>query len=119
MVRLLVNWILSALLLLIVSRVVPGFEVAGLAAALVAALVVGFINATIGLILKILTFPLTIITFGIFWLVINALMLMLASHFVPGFRIYGFWAAFIGAVLLSLLNLLLRALMPHRRHEDD
>jgi putative membrane protein len=62
----------------------------------------------VGLVLKVITFPLTIVTLGIFWLVINALMLELASAFVPGFRIYGFWAAFVGAIVLSLVNMVLR-----------
>ncbi len=118
MLRLLVNWVLSAVLLLVVARLVPGFEVMGFKAALIAALVVGLINATLGLILKVLTFPLTIMTFGVFLLVINALMLMLASHFVSGFRITGFWPALLGAVLLSLLHVLLRWIMPKREERD-
>lgn len=72
--RMLLNWVLSALAVWIVSRVVPGISVSGPVAALIAALVIGFINATIGVVLKILTFPLTLITLGLFWLVINALM---------------------------------------------
>jgi putative membrane protein len=79
-------------------------------AALIAALVIGLVNATLGLILKIITFPLTILTLGIFWLVINALMLIFASHFVPGFAVHGFWAAFWGAIVLSLINMVFRAL---------
>src|SRR5260370_42130533 len=73
------NWSLRALAVWIVSRIVPGIHVSGPVAALIAALVIGFINATIGALLKILTFPLTLLTLGIFWLVINALMLELAS----------------------------------------
>jgi putative membrane protein len=117
MLRLLLNWLFSAILLLVVSRVVPGFEVASFKAALIAALVVGLVNATLGLILKVLTFPLTIATFGVFLLVINALMLMFASHFVSGFAIHGFWPAFLGAVLLSLLHMLVKWIMPRREEE--
>jgi putative membrane protein len=82
----------------------------------VAALVIGFINATIGVLLKILTFPLTLVTLGLFWLVINALMLELASALLsPAFHVNGFLAAFIGAILLSLVNLLLKSIvMPSR-----
>ena len=109
--RLLLNWVLSALAVWIVSRVVPGVSVSGPMAALIAALAIGFINATIGLVLKILTFPLTLVTFGLFWLVINALMLELASGLVPGFRVRGFWAAFWGAIVLSLVNMLLKSLV--------
>src|SRR5579864_2316295 len=109
--RLLLNWVLSAVAVWIVSRVVPGVSVSGPMAALIAALAIGFVNATIGLLLKILTFPLTVVTFGLFWLVINALMLELASALVQGFRVQGFWAAFWGAIVLSLVNMLLKSLV--------
>jgi putative membrane protein len=115
--RLLLNWILSAVAVWIVAQVVPGVHVNGAVAALIAALAIGFINATIGALLKILTFPLTLLTLGLFWLVINALMLELASAVVPGFQIHGFLAAFIGAVLLSLVNLLLKALFIPSKNE--
>lgn len=109
--RLLLNWLLSALSLLIVSYFVPGFYLKGFTAALIAAVVIGLINATIGLFLKIITFPLTIITLGIFWLVVNALMLILASKLLtPDFVITGFLPAFIGAIALSLVNMLLKGL---------
>jgi putative membrane protein len=110
--RMLLHWVLSALAVWIMSRVVPGIHVSGPVAALIAALVIGFINATIGLVLKILTFPLTLVTLGLFWLVINALMLELASALLaPGFQVRGFMAAFIGAIVLSLVNLLLKAIV--------
>src|ERR1017187_7510433 len=99
--RLLVNWVLSALAVWIVAHVVPGISVSGPMAALIAALVIGFINATIGALLKILTFPLTLVTLGLFWLVINALMLKFTSALVPGFQVRGFFAAFVGAIVLS------------------
>lgn len=113
--RLLLNWVLSALAVWIVAQLVPGVHVSGPIAALIAALAIGFINATIGLVLKIVTFPLTLVTLGLFWFVINALMLELASALVPGFQVRGFGAAFIGAIVLSLVNLLLKAIvMPNR-----
>jgi len=107
----LINWLLSALSLVIVANVIPGFQVSGLAAALIAALVIGFVNSTLGFLLKILTFPLTIVTLGIFWLVINALMLKLAAALVPGFRIQGFLPAFLGSIVLTVVNMVLRALV--------
>ncbi len=114
--RLLLNWLLSALAVWIVSRLVPGVVVHGPAAALIAAVVIGFVNATLGLFLKIITFPLTLLTFGLFWFVINAAMLELASAIVPGFEVRSFGAAFIGAIVLSLVNVLLRWLVePHRQ----
>jgi putative membrane protein len=112
------NWLLSALAVWVVSRLVPGFHVAGLAAALIAALVIGFVNATLGLVLKIITLPLTILTLGIFWFVINALMLEMASAVVPGFRVDTFLSAFEGAIVLSLVNMLFRWLAGTGRKED-
>ena len=109
--RLLLNWILSAVAVWIVAQVVPGISVNGPMAALIAALVIGLVNATLGALLKILTFPLTLLTLGLFWFVINALMLELASAVVPGFQVRGFVAAFIGAIVLSLVNLLLKAIV--------
>jgi putative membrane protein len=109
--RLLLNWLLSAVCLLIVSKVVPGFHVEGFKAALIAALVIGLVNATLGLLLKLITLPLTLLTLGIFWWVINALMLMFASTLLaPDFMVRGFWPAFWGAVVLSLLNMVLKSL---------
>jgi putative membrane protein len=116
-VRLLITWVLSALAVWIVAQLVPGFSVRGPVAALIAAVAIGFINATIGMLLKILTFPLTLITLGLFWFVINALMLELASAVVPGFHVSGFKAAFIGAIVLSLVNMLLKAMVMPRRDE--
>ncbi|MGA8437334.1 MAG: phage holin family protein [Candidatus Sulfotelmatobacter sp.] len=109
--RMLLNWVLSALAVWIVSRVVPGISVSGPLAALIAALAIGFINATIGVVLKILTFPLTLVTLGLFWWVINALMLKFASALVPGFQVRGFFAAFVGAIVLSLVNMILKWLV--------
>jgi len=116
--QILLNWLLSALAVWVVSRLVPGFHVAGLAAALIAALVIGFVNATLGLVLKIITLPLTILTLGIFWFVINALMLEMASAVVPGFRVDTFLSAFEGAIVLSLVNMLFRWLAGTGRKED-
>jgi len=107
--RLLLNWLLSALALLIVSHVVPGFYVNGYKEALIAAIVIGLINATLGLLLKLVTLPLTLLTLGVFWWVVNALMLMLASKLLaPNFMVSGFLAAFLGAIVLSLINLVFR-----------
>jgi putative membrane protein len=115
--RMLVNWLLSAIALLIVTYIVPGFRVDGILSALIAAVVIGLFNATIGLFLKVITFPLTVLTLGIFWFVVNAIVLKLASLFVPGFHILGFFPALLGAIILSLINMIFRWLMP-RRQED-
>ena len=110
MTKLLVNWLLSAVSLVIVANVIPGFQVSGLGSALIAAIVIGFVNGTIGFLLKVVTFPLTLLTLGIFLLVINALMLKVAAALVPGFRIVGFLPAFLGAIVLSLVHMALRYL---------
>ena len=111
MIHLLIRWLLMSLSLLIVDYVVPGFHVSGLRAALIGALVFGFLNATLGLVLKILTFPFTILTFGLFWFVINALILELTAGLVGGFSIQNFFSALIGAIVLTLVNMLLKALV--------
>jgi putative membrane protein len=111
MIRILVRWILMSISLLIVSYVVPGFFVTGLGTALVAALIFGFLNATLGLALKILTFPFTILTFGLFWFVINAIILEITAEFVRGFFIRSFFSALVGAILLTLVDMGLKALV--------
>ena len=108
---LLLHWLISTASLLIVTYIIPGIQVRGLGTALIAAIVIGLINATLGLVLKVLTFPLTLLTLGLFWFVINALMLQLASFLVPGFFVSGFWSAFFGAIVLSLVNMALRSLI--------
>jgi len=106
MLRLLLHWIVNAIALLIVSRIVPGFQVNSLGAALIAVIVIGLLNATLGLLLKIITLPLGILTLGIFFLVINAFILKLSSGLVPGFYVRTFGAAFVGAIVLALLQML-------------
>ena len=110
MLNMILNWILSAVSLMIVAHVIRGFDVTGFGTALLAALAVGLVNATLGLFLKILTFPITLLSLGVFWFVINALILKLVAMFVPGFTIQGFLPAFFGALVLSLVNLFLRIL---------
>src|SRR6202030_4710911 len=119
MLRLLLHVFLSALAVWIMAQVVPGIYLSGPRNALIAALVIGLINATIGLVLKVITFPLTLLTLGLFWFVINALMLELASALLaPGFQVRTFTAAFLGAIVLSLVNMLLKWLVnpPADRH---
>lgn len=111
MLYLITNWFLSALSIVIVAQLIPGFQVRGFGTALIAAVVIGLINATIGIVVKVLTLPLTILTFGLFLLVVNAIMLLFASALVPGFIVSGFVPAFFGAVVLSLLNMVLRHLV--------
>ena len=106
MLRLLLHWVLNAVALLIVSHFVVGFQVGSVVSALIAVVVIGLFNATLGLLLKIITLPLGILTFGIFFLVINAVILWFSSRFVPGFAVTSFKAAFLGALALAVLHLL-------------
>jgi len=109
MLKILIHWLLSAAALLVISHFLPGFHVLGLQPALVAALVIGLLNATLGLVLKIVTFPITIITLGLFLLVINAMMILLASHLVTGFHVSGWIPALWGAVALALVGIAVHA----------
>ena len=111
MLALIINWLISALSLMVVAALIPGFVIQNFVTALFAALVIGLVNATLGFLLKILTLPLTIMTFGLFLLVINAFMLGFAALFVPGFVITGFLPAFFGALVLALVTTALRAMI--------
>ncbi len=115
MLRMLLHWILNAAALLIVSRLVSGFVVSDWVSALIAVVVIGLLNATFGLLLKIITLPLGILTFGIFFLVVNAVVLKFAGNFVPGFHVDTFGAAFMGALALAILHMLFGFLTPKRR----
>src|SRR5208282_5412383 len=106
MLRLLLHWVLNAVALLIVSHFVVGFQVGSVVSALIAVIIIGLFNATLGLLLKIITLPLGILTFGIFFLVINAVILWFSSRFVPGFAVTTFKAAFLGALALAVIHLL-------------
>ncbi len=110
MIALLVQWLLYAIALLITARIVPGFELhGGLWPAMIASLVIGLLNATLGFFLKVVTFPISILTLGLFLLVINGLMILLASSVVRGFHVRGFLPAFLGAAVLALLGMVIRA----------
>lgn len=117
--KLLVRWLVNAISLWIVTQIVPGVHARNFTTALVAALVIGLLNATLGLFLKILTFPLTILTLGIFLIVINALMLELAAAVIKGFEVTTWSAAFIGALLLSIVSTLLHWLVGDKRRRRD
>jgi putative membrane protein len=113
--RWLLHWILNAVVLLLVSHLVEGFQVSGFLSALFAVVIIGFFNATLGLLLKFITLPLGILTFGLFFLVINAIVLWFSSKFVPGFVVTSFRAAFLGALALALIQILIGFLGSYRR----
>ena len=105
-----IHWILSGVALLIVANVLPGIQVEGFGAALIAALVIGFVSATVGLILKIILLPFILLSLGLVYFLINGLMLKLASEVVPGFRVNGCLPAVLGSVLLTIVDFLLNRL---------
>lgn len=116
MVRLLLKWLLYAFALLITARLVPGFHIRSIGAALVAVLIIGLLNMTLGLLLKLITLPLGILTLGLFFLVINAIILKLAGDVVPGFYVATWSAALIGAIVLALLHMLTALLLDKKEN---
>lgn len=107
----LLSWALSALALLVGAALLDGVHITGALAALFAALVLGLVNAIIKPVLFVLTLPVTIVTLGLFYFVLNALMLGLVAWLSPGFSIDGFWPALGLAIVLAILNLLIGKLM--------
>ena len=104
-----VHLLVTAALLVLVAKMVSGIEVKGWGSAIVAALALGLVNALIKPLVVLLTLPITLLTLGLFYLVVNTLMLWLMAAIVPGFQVKGFGPAFIGALLLMLLNILVGA----------
>ena len=113
--HLLINWLLSALALWLLPRIIAGIEVRNYGTALVATVVIAIVNTLVGWPLKLITLPLTILTLGLFWFILNAFLLKLASVFVPGFSIGGFLPAFLGSIVFTVLQYVLQhlAFYPH------
>ena len=109
--RLLLRWLLSAAALMLIAYYLPGVSVASFYTALIAALVLGLVNALIRPIILTLTLPVNILTLGLFTLVVNALMFWLASTVVKGFSVAGFWPAFWGALIMTLVGWVMSALL--------
>ncbi len=102
--KFLIRLSLTAITLLLVTYIVPGIHVEGFFTALAAAFVLGILNALVRPILVVLTLPITILTLGIFIFVINAALFLLASSFVPGFEVTGFFPALLGSILVSIIS---------------
>lgn len=113
--RILLVWLLNALALLAVTYLLPSIQVAGFGSALIAALVLGLINTLVRPVLALLTLPLTVITLGLFYLVLNGLLFWLAGALLPGFQVNGFFAAVLGAILYGLIAWGLSALIPDKK----
>ena len=108
MVHLVVSWLVAALALWIVAQIIPGVRVRDFGSALIAAIVIAVVDAIAGPVFRFFAFPLIFLTLGLFLLVINALLLKLASVFTPGFEVHGFFSAVMGAIVLTILNAILR-----------
>jgi putative membrane protein len=104
MTSIIVRWLITTVTILMIPHVISGVRVSGLASALVAAAILGVLNTMVRPVLIILTLPLTILTLGVFILVINALMFELAGSIVPGFEVDSFWHALLGSLIVSLVS---------------
>ena len=107
----LVHWAITGFSLWIASRLFKGLKFDSGGALVISALLLGFANAIVKPLLILLTLPLTLVTFGLFLLVINALVLLLVAAVVKGFRISGFWTAFFASIFVSLLSIIFGALV--------
>ena len=113
--RLLLLWILNAVALLAVTYLLPSIQVDGFGSALLAALVLGFINTLVRPVLALLTLPITVLTLGVFYLVLNGLLFWLASALIPGFHVSGFVSALLGALFYGVIAWVLSALIPAKK----
>jgi len=109
--KIVLRWLLLAAALLLVANLYPGVQVASFTSAMIAALVLGLLNALLRPILVLLTLPVTVLTLGLFLFVINALMFYFAASLLEGFHVAGFLAALIGSLLYSLCGLVIDAAM--------
>jgi len=109
MITIILRWVLNALVLMIIPRIVQGISISNFSSALIAVLILGLVNALIRPILLIFTLPINILTLGLFTLVVNALMFWLVSTIVPGFNITNFWAAFWGALVYSIISIIINS----------
>jgi putative membrane protein len=111
MIRLALVWLINALALIAVAYLMPSIAVSSFGTALVAALVLGLVNAVVRPVLVLLTLPVTILTLGLFIFVLNGLLFWGVASWLEGFHVAGFWAGVFGAILFSLVSWLLSALV--------
>lgn len=115
---LILRWVINSLALILITFIVPGFDIKNFYTALIAALFLGIVNAIIRPILLILTLPINILTLGLFTLIINALMFWLVSSFVKGFEIANFWAAFWASLVYWLIIMLTHSLLGEKNSSN-
>jgi putative membrane protein len=111
--RLLVNWLVTTAAILISGYFLPGVSIRSLGTAFVTALVLGLINAIIRPVLVVLTFPITIVTLGLFIFILNALLVLVTSAIVPGFEVRGFWWALLFSLVFSIVSFALHKIVPN------
>ena len=109
--KLLLVWLINAVALIAVAYLMPGVGVANFTTALVAALILGLINAVVRPVLVLLTLPVTLITLGLFIFVLNGLLFWFVGSFIQGFVVQGFWSGVFGAIVFSLISWLLSGLL--------
>jgi putative membrane protein len=109
--RFILRLLLNGVAIMVAAWFVPGIYLSGLVPALIAGVILGFVNALIRPILILLTLPITLLTLGLFIFVVNAICFKLTAALVPGFEIRGFFAAFFGALVVSLVSWMLNALV--------
>ncbi len=109
--RFLVRLLLNAVAILVAAWLVPGFELSGTGAALAAGALLGLVNVLIRPVLLVLTLPFTLVTLGLFIFVVNAICVGLTAALIPGFSIVSYWAAFLGALVVSVVSWILNGLL--------
>jgi putative membrane protein len=107
MAKLIIKWILFALALILITKIIPGIKVEGFTTALIAVAVIGLVNTVISPIIKLLALPINLLTLGLFTLIINAALFALSAYFVSGFQVGGFVPAFLGAILFSIFSIII------------
>jgi putative membrane protein len=113
--RFLAHWFTLAIALGVTAWILPGVRIESFISLLIAALVLGFLNAVVKPVLVLLTLPITVVTLGIFYFVLNGILFALGSVLVPGFAVSGFGSAFVGAIIMGLLSLFIGSLTKPRR----
>ncbi len=106
MSHILINWLVTTIAILVAAYIIPGIRIDSLGAALVGAAILGILNAVLRPILVILTFPITLITLGLFLFVLNALIFLLAGSLLDGFNVRSFWSALLGSLVVSIVSFL-------------
>ena len=116
--RLLLIWIFNAMALIAVAYLLPGIKVDGFASALIAALILGLVNTLIRPVLVLLTLPITIVTLGLFILVINGFLFWFVGSVLKGFAVADFWYGMLGAILYSVFSWAMSSLLPEKKAES-